>query len=415
MRALGTVISPAPARDPSAGHRRLPAAAALLAAWVLLAGCAAGGGPARTGGGLAQADALSLVVAQTRAQFPELSAVEVPFGPRPSPTAEEAGPPELVLQGEGVSLTPGVQVGEPTRVRFALYLSKPGYGTGCATLAPAGEAEETWRVVAYDQRGSAGGGFEFLYVLAAPDGTLRYLAAIGGAFERDGKRWHGFEGTAVVPSPATGVTGWRRAYKIDLGKAFPAEPAFAAEVDAADDLYGRLRREVAALERLKERAAAARAELARLEGLPPPPEPAARQAALAGQQGRVERLAAELKQRIAAADQDFRRYYALRHDISRDFAAFQQTNAYRWLRREAQQAHYRHWQRVERHHPEVEQVLGRLVALLENPRELLDARTRAMTLVERNNNWEKDPARKPPPAPCGPGAQPPAKPEDSRP
>jgi hypothetical protein len=79
---------------------------ALLGA--LLAGCA--GEAARQGpGGMPalQAARISLVVAQTRAQFPELSGGAIPFEPRKPPAATPGSAPELALRGSGVGVQPG--------------------------------------------------------------------------------------------------------------------------------------------------------------------------------------------------------------------------------------------------------------------------------------------------------------------
>ena len=110
-----------------------------------------------TEAGLAGSDAhaLTLVVAQTRAQYPKLSATKLTYTQRPleaSDKKEGSGAPELVLMGQGTSVKPGVQGSRENRLQVQLYLQKPGYDEGYALISEKGAQVEKWPILAFDKR-----------------------------------------------------------------------------------------------------------------------------------------------------------------------------------------------------------------------------------------------------------------------
>ena len=222
--------------------------AAYVAAWMILGGAVsgcAGKKLAPGGGGVAPgvAAAVSAVVAQTRAQFPKLSATGIQYITREAPEKGQEQSPQLVLKGAGVGIAPGIQVSARVPMEIELYLGKPGYDRGYALLSfgenlrikgklriegklSIGEKKaERWRIAAHDHRGRADEEFEFIYLLASPRGELWYLAVIGGGFEQGGEEFRGMEGTLIVPGEGGTVSKWKRAFKLDFGIRQPAIPA----------------------------------------------------------------------------------------------------------------------------------------------------------------------------------------------
>ncbi|MBI4081532.1 MAG: hypothetical protein HY423_02870 [Candidatus Lambdaproteobacteria bacterium] len=375
------------------------------------------------GGGLAaeEANRLSLIVAQTRAQFPELSAVGLAYTPRPAPR-QAPGAPELVLRGGGTSISPGVQVEPGSSAQVALYLRKPGYAEGYAEVAVDGRPARAWRIVAFDQRGHPDKSFEFLYALADPDGTLHYLAVVGGLYRQAEAEALGIEATLVDPGPAAQLDDWKRAFRIDFGKRFPAVPVYHGLVEEAVARFRDLDRDVPALEGLRQPIAEGDDRLRRLREAPlaEGETQAARDAATAEAAARVAGFREQLAAGVAAAETTFLGYYALRAKLDAEYAAFHETNHYRWLSAERQQGFYDHWKQVELHHPAIDELVGRFLPYLKDAAKLLAARSQAMELIRRNDNWDKDPSRPTParpsaetapvpaPAPVSPAAVPPA-------
>jgi hypothetical protein len=366
--------------------------AALAAA---LSGCRQPAGPPPVSGGLARGDAarLSLLVAQSRAQHPELSAT----GLRPAPRRAADGasrPAELALRGNGLGVRPGVQIGEPQPVALALFLDKSHYHAGYARLSFAGQPEETWRIVAYDARGDPKEAFELLYALADPESRVRYLGVLGGYFEQEGRRFLAFEGTLVIPGKGARLEDWERIYKIDFGFKHPAEPLFLAEVERANGLFAGLQQAVAGLGARRDRI-----ELARRER-----EELARQAPSSGQApGREEELARRDAELVGMRDEQTRAakeaealllgYWALRVSIDTHFAEFAESNAYRWHDRAGQQAWYDQWRQVEFHHPRIDEWQRTLAGFLPDGTALDQARAQAMAVIGRLDNRAKDPSR----------------------
>lgn len=371
------------------GWAGLLAAAAMLAAGCSnsILGGAAGGIPA------ADARRLSLIVLQTRSQFPELSGTDLPFKARPAPP-EDGAKPELALQGDGVSVEPGLQSGEHTRLRAALYLDKHDYALGWLEVTVGDRANERWPIVAYDRRGDPQGEFHFIYVLALPDDRLRYLVLIGGPYEKDGERYHGFEGTLIEPGPGRNLEGWRRGYKLDFGYRFPAVPAHQRKVDQAVQAFRDIRADVEKLESLRRRISKAAGELDALRGARPGPEQAdANRKAIADQEKRLEELNTEHDTLVGTTEKRIVAYYGLRKAIATEFAAYTKSNAYLWLDTQGKQAAYDRWKVVEYHHPKIDELVRTFLTHQPDQARVLDARKAAMAEIWRQDNWSKDPAR----------------------
>ncbi len=381
------------------------AAAALLASAVavLLASTVGGCGAAGlrpSGAGLAPGDSagLSVVVAQTRAQFPRLSAPNIPYSSQDLP-AEPPAPPTLVLEGEGVSVQPGAQLAKGGQAKVSVFLSKPGYDQGFVKLAFGAPGEdkgvENWRIVAFEKRGRADDAFEFVYVLSAPGRSVRYLVVIGGRFREGTREFGALEGTLVFPDDKTGIEGWRRALKVNFGRRFPIEPVFRAQVAEADALFVRMKREVPALIAQQERIRKNEAELATLRN-------AAEDASMApAQRASIEKRAARLTEQKAkqAADierveRDFTAYYRLREEIASAYAVFTETNRYRWAGAGRQHDFFDAWKVVEFHHKDraIDDLTAAFSTLLADPTELRSARAAAMEAVKQHDNWSRNPA-----------------------
>jgi hypothetical protein len=333
---------------------------------------------------------LSLAVAQAHAQFPELSAQGLVYEPRDigSPGAS----PELALRGTGVGFSRGLQLEERSKGVLALYLDKTSYARGHAVLHLEGEAEQTWPIAAYELRGKADGRFEYSYLLAGPGGGLRYLVILGARYSREGVEHLAYEGILLIPTPGKPLDEWARAYKFDFGFNFPARPDYQTGVDEAETLFRQLQRDVPALERLSERLEQTRAEAASARGAGSTgPRRGADPAQL---DARAAELTEQARHLAAEAEAKALRYYQVRTAVDNAYAAFVLTTPYTWRDVDGQSEYYRRWQKVEFHHPAIDDLVARLASHLPDSVKLQKARAEAMALFARNNNWDKDPARR---------------------
>ena len=96
----------------------------------------------------------------------------------------------------------------------------------------------------------------------------------------------------------------------------------------------------------------------------------------------------------STAEQRFKIYFELRKAIAGEFAAFVTSNPYLWEAMRGKEAYYKRWQVVEKHHPDVDELVNRLTVMLADSTALVAARSEAMDLVEQYNNWDKNPAPK---------------------
>jgi hypothetical protein len=227
-----------------------------------------------------------------------------------------------------------------------------------------------------------------------PTGGLRYLVVLGGPSGESGGESLAYEGLLFIPTPGKPLDEWSRTYKFDFGFHYPAPPAYFAQVDQAESLYRELQHDVPAVETLRERLGKAEADAATAQQAPAGaaqrggPDPAALDA-------RARELKTQLAQRKAEAAIKALRYYEVRRALDDAYAAFVLTNPYTWRNLEGQAAFYQRWQTVEFHHPRIDELIARLAALLPEPKQLERARSEAMAVFARNNNWDKNPAPKP--------------------
>lgn len=398
MLASQTLSTPAGVRRSLEGSQpRWVSAATCILALLALGACAGtvfqagpGGVPPRV------TEGVSLVVGQTRAQFPERSGTAIPFemrshGDEALPTAEPA------LKGQGVSMTPGLQKEQPRRITVELHLDKPGYSSGFLKVQPQKGAGEVWPVVAFDKKGEPTGQFDFIYVLAAPDGRLHYLALIGGRFEQDEQEFAGFEGTLILPGQGNDLENWRRAYKIDFGYRFPLPPVHEGKVDEAVGLFNALQRDVKEVQRLQASIAAAEGRVATLQVRPSDQETAEqREKALQDSQAQAAKLEESQTALIVATEGRFLRYYELRAAIALEYALFVESNLYRWQSRAGKQAYYERWRVVEFHHPRIDEAVAQFILHLEDKGKLKRARADALNTITSQNNWAKNPERQQP-------------------
>lgn len=380
-------------RRPRGGLRLAGFGALWLALWIGLGACASGGlkrGPSGLSPRLVEQ--ASLVVGQTRAQFPQHSGKNIPYRIRKT-RPENLPPPELALRGVGISMTPGLQDETPQRISLSLFLDKETYTNGYLKVKKAG-GEEVWPIIAFDQTGRADGVFGFTYLLATPLGELRYLVVIGGGYTEKEQSYFGFEGTLIHPEPSKGLEKWKRAYKIDFGYKFPAPPEYPAKVAAAEKLFGELQGDVRKVERLRQAVAEARNRFDSLQKRPrgksPPGE---REKALIKAKSEADNLEESLLNRIGSTEAKFHRYYRLRRELAVDFSKFLKSNYYSWRDLPGKQEFFDQWKVVEFHHDRIDLLVLQFLNHLEEKQKLDQARRGAMKVITTENNWGKNPGR----------------------
>ena len=374
--------------------RRLGAVAGLLALVAGLGACFTSGALKPTGGGIAGRDSarVSAVVAQTRAQFPDLSAGGLSYSQRGQPAEpdERALPP--VLRGTGVSVRPGIQRGSKARGEFVLYLDKPAYSSGYLQINEEGKGQLICRILAFEHRGKPGAEFEFLYLLGGAGCTpARYLALIGGRFSDGGEDFIAIEGTVVVPEPKGGISGWREGFKIDFGSRMPLEPVYQIMVAETGLLFKRLGRRISGLEIRRQRIARREEALAELRQNPADESNPGR---IREEQSGLEELRTRFGSELSEAQSLLLRYFGWREKIAGAYAKFTTGNRYSWAAAGEQQDFYDRWKQVELHHPKIDELVRRLEVFLKNPASVRKARATAMAAVKRHNNWDKDPSRR---------------------
>ena len=216
---------------------------------------------------------LSLIVGQTRAQYPASSGKDLPFQVRPRPGDSEGREPEEALAGTGVSMRPGLRERQPKTIQARLFLEKQSYGDGYLLLTWEDGRKETWKTIAHDLQGHPERTFDFIYTLATTDGKVAYLVLIGGKYGEGEKKFSGFEGTLIFPGKAHDLQRWERAYKIDFGYRFPDPPPHQRKVNEARELFRSLQQGVQTLESLQGDKVTQEARLDALRSRPPGTRP----------------------------------------------------------------------------------------------------------------------------------------------
>ncbi len=381
-------------------HRRfLSGQPAMLLALLLVASlqvaCSLGPGLSRGAGGIVPGEAgeLSLTVAQLRAQYPQLSAAGLAYEVRQGPETELAGRVSLALQGQGRGVTAGMDAAKGEPVSLTLFLDKANYQEGYARVTLGQGHSSTWPILAFDQRGKADGSFEFLYLLGNPAGGSAYLALLGGSYKDGDAALYGMEGTLLIPSPTGTVAGWQRAYKLDFGLRGPAVPAYRALVDEAERQLRSYERRMSSLERIQ-------AEHQRLES---------QHAKLLEQAGAAESKSEQLvtaEQRLATLQgqwisekADARglaiHYFQTRARLAQAFAEYLDSNRYRWQRLAGQQEAFEHWRKADRDTAAADGLTTALLAQLDDPGPVNQARREALAAIEQHGNAAKAPTPKP--------------------
>lgn len=369
-------------------------ALAMLLAGSLPAACSLGPGLSRSAGGIVPGEAqeLSLTVAQLRAQYPQLSAAGMSYDVRQGPEGELAGRVSLALQGQGRSVTAGIDAAKGEPVSLTLFLDKSNYQEGYARVTVGQGHSSTWPILAFDQRGKADGDFEFLYLLGNPAGGGAYLALLGGNYKDGDAALYGMEGTLLIPSPAGTVAGWQRAYKLDFGFRSPAEPAYRALVDTAERQFRSYERRMSSLERIQAEHQRLEAQHTRL--LEQTGDAEAKPEQLVASEQKLSTLQGQWVSEKAEARALAISYYESRAKLAQAFADFLDSNRYRWRRLEGQQEAFAYWRKAERDTAAADGLTTALLTQLEDPSSVSQARREALAAIERHANGAKAPAPK---------------------
>ena len=372
--------------------------ALLWAVFFLLASCSGGGGLKPKGSGITPGNlkTSSLVTAQTRAQYQELSGTAIPFRLRKAP--DDAGPPitEPALTGKGIMVSSGMHEQGKETLDFVLHLEKEHYADGYLEINTRDGKKEAWVIVGYDHLGSPEAAYDFTYLLQTPGGTLAYLVLIGGEYKEGEAAFVGYEGTLILPGKGNSLKNWEQAYKIDFGFRHPVPPVYQPMVNHAHSIFKGLPSKLSRLESKLHSLRRAQDKAAGYRNIPSGQELTPEQTA---EMDQAHNTLAMNEQEAAAmieeVETEFLGYFKLREDIADAYAAFYDSNLYRWQPLKEKRAYYDDWTVVEYHHPKIEKLIEEFIRLTNKPEPVMGARKAALQRVIQHNNWGKFPGANP--------------------
>ena len=343
------------------------------------------------GGFSAEDDArLSLALAQVRAQSPKDSVSGLIYEARPMPAG--LGEPELALIGEGDSLSQGFQTEPKSHLRISVFLDKGSYTRGYAKVRKDNEDEQTWTIVAYLLRGQADRDFQFTYLLAEPNGALRTLMLIGGGYKDHEDDLVAIEGTLFIPNPEPRDKRYSPAdWKIAVPVAFvlnePKEPAYQTLTSQALNLAKDIESEVSEISSLSQRLDELRAKEQTVQA-----QGGASQKPDAGKDTRIPELEAQIREKASATQDKVIHYFALRGEADTAFASFLEGNTYRWMDADGRQDSFKKWEAPDVDSADMDGLTSQLLAYLQNPAKIDQARSSFRAIVAKNRNGDKRPA-----------------------
>jgi hypothetical protein len=271
------------------------------------------------------------VVRDVRASLPALPSnkEQPPAMPR---VAAADRLPRLMLSGEGRLIRTGEGPPLPPALRIELYLDGNDQPSGYLMVQAGSGAAERWPILDLQRTGARDENFSYLFRIVDKQGRLRYLSLLGLHYGSGELRFRAFEGYLIIPGESGEVNKRPPVYPIDFGYHWPEPPQFIVRLASVKQESGLLDKQLAKLKDLRAMIAATQQRRETLAASAVPAEQEAKRqqdlAALAQQIALGERDREALLSEMAAR---IERIYVTRKEMADDWAAFRESNPYRWM------------------------------------------------------------------------------------
>ena len=274
---------------------------------------------------------LESVVREVRALLPTLPAGKETPPPLPRlPVADRL--PRLLLTGEGRLIRTVEGPPLPAVLRVELYLDGNDPPGGYLMVQAGSSPPERWPILDVQRAGARNEDFSYTFRILDKQSRLRYLSLLGLYYGTGEFRFRSFEGYLIVPGEGGMVNLRPPVYPIDFGYHWPVPPRFLARLDFLKLESEALNAELVRLHDHRARIQDTQQQLQALTATAVPVEQEAKRkqdvAALGEQIAQAERdrnaLTGEMETRVE-------RIYMNRREMAQDWAAFHESNPYRWM------------------------------------------------------------------------------------
>lgn len=282
----------------------------------------------RSQGTLPEVGDLAEIVAETRAILPRIPAHARPVA---LPPAGQGSAPRRVLIGEGRLLRPSAFPRLPHKLVVEVYLDRRSPPGGYLSITDVRTAGAKWPLLSGDTKGDRDGAFTYAFRVSDPARRLRYFVLLAVPYEAGGRAFRAFEGYLIHPANDGALSAQGAIYPIDFGyrQPEPPEPVLAAKALAGRiaELQGQYAAWQALARRLEEHETSA----ARLREARVPADQAAKQRKdLQEFARRIARIEGERRSAAEAMRGGLLSIYRERTALSATWAAFVNSNGYRW-------------------------------------------------------------------------------------
>jgi hypothetical protein len=274
---------------------------------------------------------LESVVREVRALLPALpSGKEHPPAMPRVPVADRL--PRLLLAGEGRLIRTGEGPPLPAALQVELYLDGNDPPAGYLMIQAGSNPPDCWPILDVQRAGAGNENFSYMFRVLDKQSRLRYLSLLGLYHGTGELRFRSFEGYLIIPGEAGSVNTRPPVYAIDFGYHWPVPPRFLARLDSLKQESEALDTQLVRLREVRSRSQDLYRQRETLAAAAVPPEQEAKRQqdlAVLGEQiaqaGRErETLSGDMAARVE-------RIYGTRREMAQDWAAFHESNPYRWM------------------------------------------------------------------------------------
>jgi hypothetical protein len=271
------------------------------------------------------------VVREVRALLPALPSSDAhpPALPRLS-AADRL--PRLVLAGEGRLLRTRETPPLPAALRVELFLDGNDPPGGYLSVQAGSGVPERWPILDVQRTGLPDQDFFYIFRVLDKQSRLRYFSLLGLYYGAGALRFRAFEGYLIVPGEGGEVDKRPPVYPVDFGYHWPEPARFLVRLDSLKQESEVLDKQLTKLKALRALITSTQQHRETLATSSVPADQEAKRqqdgAALVAQVTQAERereaLTTDMTARIV-------RIYLTRKDLAEDWAAFRESNPYRWM------------------------------------------------------------------------------------